>query len=225
MRRSVLLVLGLTAGAVSFTACRDVAVAPTAGSAGVLALDVPPVRYDELAASGSGFSYRVTLDPTRDIVYSDGINSIRIPAGTICDPATSSYGPGTWDAPCAPARQPIELTLTLSAMGGGMVVHFGHDLRFAPSSDPARQVILRSEVPNLLDSSIPTSAYAILWVPTGTQQLVDEGATDPSLATVVDRIDGRLTRRLKHFSGYYVNLGFQQQCDATVDTTCQSTGG
>lgn len=222
MRRSVLLVLGLTAGAAFFTACRDATVAPSAGS---VALDVPRVQYDELAESSSGVTYHVTLDPTRDIVYSDGINSIRIPAGAICDPATSGYGPELWDAPCAPAREPIRLSIKLTAMDGGMVVHFGKDLRFAPTSDRTRQVVLTSDVPNVMDSSLPASAYTILWMPTGTQQLVDEGATDPTLATVVDRVEGRLTRRLKHFSGYYVNLGFQQQCDPAVDSTCQNTGG
>lgn len=223
MRRSVLLVLGLTASTAVFSACRDAAVAP-AGRAGTpVDLQVPSVQFDELATQPKGVTYTVTLDPTRDTRYSDGVNSISIPAGSICDPATSSYGPAYWDAPCAPATAPITLDVTLSRAKGGIIVHFGRDLRFAPTTDRAKQVMLVAEVPSVTSATASASAYSILWVPTGSQSFVDEGATDPSLATVVDRSGGRLLRRLKHFSGYYVNLGYQSQCDPNTGENC--TGG
>lgn len=225
MRRSVLLVLGLTASAAVFSACSDSGVAPSAPSIGVVDLSVPSIQFDELAAAPAGTSYTVTLDPTRDIKYSDGITSIRIPAGSICDPATSSYGPAYWDAPCARATAPIKLTVTLTARDGGLVVHFGRDLRFAPTSDASRQVMLMADVPALKSASVHPAAFTVLWVPTGEQRFVDESVTDPSLATVVDTENGRLLRRLKHFSGYYVNLGYQQQCDPAVDPSCSTTGG
>ncbi|HEU5175313.1 MAG TPA: hypothetical protein VFT96_11210 [Gemmatimonadaceae bacterium] len=222
MRRSVLLVLGLTASAAVFSACRDAAVAPAERAGTPVDLQVPPVQFDELAEQPKGVTYTVTLDPARDIRYSDGVNSISIPAGSICDPA-SSYGPAYWDAPCAPATAPITLAVTLSRANGGIIVHFGRDLRFAPTTDPSKQVTLVAEVPSVASATASAAAYAILWVPTGSTSFVDEGATDPSLATVVDRSSGRLLRRLKHFSGYYVNLGYQAQCDPNTGENC--TGG
>lgn len=220
MRRSVSLVLGLVAGAAFFSACSDVAVAPTENVAPV-ELDVPQVALNEIAASAAGVSFPVTLDPRRDNIYSDGINSLRIPAGTICDPATSSYGPAHWDAPCAPATAPISLQVTLSMLNGRLVLHFGRDLRFAPTSDLAKQVVLVVSAPAVKSTTEPLSAYDILWMPSDQQRFVNEGTVDPALATIVNRAEGRLVRRLKHFSGYYVHLGFDSpDCDPNVDVGC-----
>ncbi len=36
-----------------------------------------------------------------------GEHQIKFPAASICDPATSTYGIGEWDAPCQPLKTPI----------------------------------------------------------------------------------------------------------------------
>lgn len=219
MRRSVLLTVGLFAGAAAFAACRDAAVAPVDRAVPVV-LEAPTVNLNELAASRTGISFWITIDPRRDNLYSDGINSIRIPAGAICDPATSSYGPAYWDAPCTAASAPITMPVRVSLLNQRLVLYFGKDLRFVPTSDPAKQVQLVVSAPKVKTTSEPLSAYDILWIPSSGDTFVDEAKSDPSLATVVLQDQGRIVRRLKHFSGYYVHLGFTSECDPNVDIGC-----
>lgn len=219
MRRSVSLLFGLTAGAVFFAACRDAAVAPVQPLAPV-SLRVPPVSLEELESSSTAKSFSVTIDPTVENLYSDGVNSIRFPANSICDPATSSYGPATWDDPCTPAREVIELPITLSVTNGRLSIEFGRDLRFVPSSDAAGHVVLTVDVPEVATTTESVRRFAIFWVPGGTDTLVDEGASDASLITIVKQSEGLLVRRLKHFSGYNLSLGVYDDCDPNTDPNC-----
>ena len=216
MRRSASLVLGLFAGAAFLSACRDATVAPIDPSP--VDLSVPAITYAELEAEARGITHWVTIDPRRDNVYGDGINAIRIPAGAICDPETTAYGPAYWDAPCTPATAPIAVPITVSALGGGIVVHVGRDMRFAPTADPAKQVTLVVDATRITGSVTP--GWNIVWLPSDAAVFVDEAESDPSLATS-QRADGRLVRRLKHFSGYYAHLGFNSpECDPDVDAGC-----
>ena len=219
MRRSLPLVLGLAAGAALFTACRDSAVAPH-DAASPVRLDVAPVSFAQLASSSDGVQFTVTIDPKRETVYSDGITTVRFPAASICDPATSSYGPGTWDQSCAAATSPISLPVTLSLRNSRLHVEFGRDLRFVPSSDPARHVTLTVNNPAVAYTSESLRRYAIFYVPSGSSTLVDEAATDPSVVTVVRRSEGKVVRRLKHFTGYNVHLGIYDDCEPGVDDGC-----
>src|SRR5262245_16851757 len=54
-------------------------------------------------------SYSFTYDPSKGVTtkLSDKLHTISIPAYGICDPAVSSYGPGTWDQPCTALTTPI----------------------------------------------------------------------------------------------------------------------
>lgn len=223
MRRTVLLALGVSASAAFFAACSDGSLAPQAAQSPV-ELNVPSISFDELQGAPGGASFTVTIDPRRDNVYSDGINSVRFPAGSICDPATSSYGAGTWDQPCAAATAPITLPINVSLRGGRLHLEFGRDLRFAPSADPARHVVLTVANPAVTTTSESLRRFAIFYVPAGTTTLVDEGAADASLVTVVNTTAGTLTRRLKHFSGYNVHLGtWDENCEPGVDAYCYAT--
>jgi hypothetical protein len=219
MRRSVSLVVGLLAGVAVFSACREVTVAPHDVLTPV-ALNVPPVSFSELQGEPAGISFTVTLDPRRDNTYSDGINTVRFPAGSICDPATSGYGPGMWDAPCVSATAPITLPITLSIRGGRLHVEFGRDLRFAPSSDPAKHVVLTVSNPVVSYTSENLRRYAIFYVPTGTSSLLDESLADPSLVTIIKRSEGKVVRRLKHFTGYNLHLGIWTDCMPGIDDGC-----
>ena len=222
MRRSLPVVLGLAAGAALFTACRDSAVAPQ-DAASPVRLDVAPVSFAQLAGSTGGVSVTVTIDPRRETIYSDGINTVRFPAGSICDPATSSYGAGTWDQPCAAATAPISLPITLSLRSSRLHVEFGRDLRFVPSSDPARHVTLTVSNPAVAYTSESLRRYAVFYVPSGSSTLIDEAAADPSVVTVVRRSEGTVVRRLKHFTGYNVHLGIYDDCEPGVDDGCYET--
>lgn len=223
MRRSASLVLGLAAGAAFFAACREAAVAPHDASS-PLVPDVTPVSFSQLSRSTDGVTYTVTIDPRRETVFSDGINTVRFPAGSICDPATSSYGPGTWDQPCAAASSAIALPVTLSLRSNRLHVEFGRDLRFVPTSDPARYVTLTVKNPAVSTTTDDLRRFAIFYVPTGSTQLIDEGATDASLVTVIKRSEGKVVRRLKHFTGYNLHLGIYDDCTPGVDDGCLPMG-
>jgi len=224
MRRSLLLVLGLSAGATLFAACGDLARAPSEPAARPPAvLAVPPIALNG-GHRDTTVSFSVTIDPTVETVYSDGISTIRFPARSICDPATSTYGPSEWDAPCAPATAPITVPVSVVIKGGRMTLHFHKDLRFAPSADPTRQVMLTMNVPAVKESQ-NLRRFAIFWMPTGTMNLVDEARTDPSVVTRVNRSAGQLVRRLKHFSGYNVHLGIYTDCTPYVDDGCVTHEG
>src|SRR5437868_4642731 len=61
------------------------------------------------------------------LIFGDGV-------GSICDPATSSYGPTEWDKPCTPATRPITITAKVWRTALGRVqVDFSPALRFVPT--------------------------------------------------------------------------------------------
>lgn len=211
--------------AAAASACHEAA-APVASEPAVEHV-LAGVSYN--TSAGSTYSFAITVDPTRDNVYSDGTTTVRIPAGSICDPGTSSYGPGTWDSPCTPASSPLRVPVTVRVLSPGRaVLHFGLDMRFVPTSDPARQVTLTVNAPTVKTTTENLRRFAIFWLPTGSDRVVDEAVTDGSLVTVVDRTNGRLIRRLKHFSGYVIRdggvAGTCMDPNASVDDDCVPAG-
>lgn len=152
-----------------------------------------------------------------------GYNAVYFPPDAICEPTTSSYGPGTWDRACQPATRPI----TIRGRAGTGIhergwIRFDDDLRFVPSDDPARWVriymwtaaVQRSR-PS--DAAEREQAYKIFWVPSPGARPVDESLSDPTLATSVMWGTGLVTRRVKHFSGYQVGNGFVDETASGVE--------
>lgn len=144
----------------------------------------------------------ITVDPNQSRTYAFGRNWIHFPEHSICDPATSSYGIGTWDTPCEPLRTPIEIHVKWKHKGGHGYVEFEPELRFVPSSQVSDWVMLAIYDRKPLDSE----DYRILW-DARNGKLIDEAATDPTLRADVDKRDQTVYRRIKHFSGYLVSAG------------------
>jgi hypothetical protein len=102
---------------------------------------------------------------------------------------------------------------------GRTYADFSPDIRFEPS----KSVVISARVPSLRGQEITDALrqeYSLGYtrVVDGIRYLIDEAATDPSLATVFGtdwsgNANGRLSRRLLHFSGYYVRSG--RTCDDT----------
>ena len=139
-----------------------------------------------------------------------GQSWVYIPAGALCNDA-AGYGPELWDTSCTPATGTVSIDVTLTAMNGRPGVEFHKDVRFAPttSSNWRDWVILGLKVQGNLNDQL---GYGILYRPTGSSQWIDESASDPSLRAW--RSFGNVVaRRLKHFSGYNVSLGFQETED------------
>ena len=145
---------------------------------------------------GGTASVTLTISPTTSATFQINAHKVRIVAGSVCDPATSGYGPTLWDAPCTPAIATVTVTAkSWTDANGRPRVSFSPDLRFVPG---------KVNTIWLMDKNAAASQSGVLaWCPTGGTVCVDESETDASLVTNYTS-DGYAYRRLKHFSGYTI---------------------
>jgi len=230
MRRNTLLLL---VGAVSAlaVACRDSVVAPARNAASLSAAASP-----SLSASGSKQNRTllgtIELSPNGG-TYHVGDFDIVMPAGAVCEPATTKYGPRYWDDDCVPTRRNITVNVIAKNQGKNVSVDFQPDLRFRPSAgwvviqtSAYRDLLTSGDVRQLSSTSPFFQNFAILYVPTGGKSRIDEARStgDASVATRVDLRTGLVWRRVKHFSGFLVSAG--QKCDPSLtggDVNCPNT--
>lgn len=150
-------------------------------------------------SSTSNTSADFTVGPNGGVFFV-GNNAVFFPARSICDPATSGYGVGTWDNPCTPATSGIAIHAEVRTLNGRSWVDFSPALRFVPSNDASKWVWMIMYAPGAANAADLTK-YNIFYAPTIGGALVDETVADPTLRTYVDR-SGLSMRRIKHFSGY-----------------------
>jgi hypothetical protein len=148
----------------------------------------------------------LTIDPNVSRTYAFGENWIYFPAHSICDPATSGYGPSLWDARCTPVDKPVSVTVHWSSKGGYGFAHFSPELRFVPADARSvlHWVVLSLHSQKRLHD---LSAYSILYKYDG-GTWVDESLTDPTLRAWLDPLHNSVYRRVKHFSGYMVAAAY-----------------
>ena len=148
-------------------------------------------------------SYSFTYDPARGITtkLSDKYHTISIPAYGVCDPAVSTYGPGEWDEPCTTLTHPITISVKSYSDedGSNPYLDFEPALRFVPS----KATILTFNMKKATVAEGSTINYCVT-----ADMCVNEGLADPSLATFYDG-KGKMSRRIKHFSGYNVAAGIE----------------
>jgi len=157
--------------------------------------------------------FSITIDPSRNTYYyvGDG-NSLNFPAKSLCDVTKSTYGNGEWDKPCTVAIYPVTVNVKawMDKLGHARV-DFDKHLRFVPSSNPANWV-------NLTFGDFQASLdpfFNILYCATTSGACVDESKHDVTLLTVRNPLTGRITRRIKHFSGYNVAAGRGEDMDGS----------
>ena len=232
MRRNTLYLL-VGAVAALAVACRDSAVAPARSATSLSAAASPSL-------SAGGNNQNRTLIGTIELspnggTYHVGDFDIVMPAGAVCDPATTKYGARHWDDDCTPAASSVTVNVIARKQGNDVSVDFQPDLRFRPAAGWV--VIQTSAYSDLLTSSAvrqlsPSSGFfenfSIQYAPTGGGRQINEfrSTGDQSLLTHVDLGTGLVWRRVKHFSGYIVSLG--AKCDPTVtgiDGACQVDDG
>ncbi|HEY4306195.1 MAG TPA: hypothetical protein VGM82_17110 [Gemmatimonadaceae bacterium] len=187
-------------------ACSDVSTSPQTSARSLSA--APAFDY-----SGGG-RFRFGDSKTSFTVTPDGgtfaINrlvNVAFPAGAICDPDQSTYGPTEWDNACVILDHPITIIATTRLTAHGMAVDFQPNLRFSPD----KQVVLSTD---LFASTLKGNRSYFLNTPSGLQSLafyysptlggegVADYVVDSTLVTNVDLENGRVWRRVKHFSGY-----------------------
>jgi hypothetical protein len=202
-------------------ACADSSTSPTTSSvnqdAPVWAPQGPSFGWGDVESytgddkSGSAV---VWLDPSTPTQANlGGGHSFSIPANTICNPSSSSYGKTEWDQPCDVASHPFRVTVRWATVNNTPVISFTPDLRFVPTTDPKQFVVLTMKNSRKLKD---TEFYNIAWYDKSQQAWVNESVTDPTLASWIDKKGNSVSRRLKHFSGYSVVVGF---AETTTDAT------
>lgn len=156
-------------------------------------------------------------------VFFTGNHAVLFPAQSICDPATSSYGPGTWDQPCSPLQSSLRVHAEVRRLNGQTWIDFTPSLRFVPSSNPGKWVWVLMRTPEAVGASGDLSRFNILWAQAIGGTTVDETPLDPTLRTYVDTWQGTTMRRIKHFSGYTSGAG--RSCESSECPVQPSGGG
>lgn len=144
-------------------------------------------------------TYIVTIDPKHANLVHFGLHSLDIPAKAICA-ADSGYGTDSFDRECRAEHDPVTIVAIVRQSADGTPrIDLKPQLRFSPK----RTVTLRLFVQDL--STTTAADLRIMYCPTETTDgCVDESVTDPTLRTHADVEASSLFRRIKHFSGYFV---------------------
>ena len=191
---------GVAFAALALAACSDATSAPAAPETS-LRPEGPRLTVATTSVTTA------VLYPTYDNVYisAEG-HRITIPANSICKVGVSGYGTGTWDKPCATATAPIVFTIkSTTDRAGRPRIDIEPDVRFSPG---------KTVTASFVDAAAAAKFNSLIAYCHGLNgACVDEAKHDPSLQTYTDRATGRVTRRLKHFSGYTVIVGFDGESD------------
>jgi hypothetical protein len=152
----------------------------------------------DLFAGASATTYTVTIEPQRRNVLHFGPHTLDIPANAICD-EQSGYGAEVFELDCRRENRRVTITATVRSTATGIPrIDLMPAMRFSPS----RTVTLTLYVPDLSPASAP---WNILYCATETTDVcVDESLFDATMRTQANFGTSTLFRRIKHFSGYFV---------------------
>jgi hypothetical protein len=193
----------LTLTAMLAAGCSDNTVAPKAAP---VDSTIPGGGATAALTGTDTLRFSFTIDPSQTTFYYLGAgNSITFPAGSLCDPTRSSYGMGECDTWCPVATEPVTVnTKAWLDRLGQPHLDFDRHVRFVPTLNPAGWVML-----TLSDYGSGVNPWSNIAYCQTEQQIscVDESKLDPTVATVTNPITGKLTRRVKHFSGYSLTSG------------------
>lgn len=176
------------------------------------------VTVDHMAPDSTSATFTVTRSGG---TFTMGKHSIKFPGNSICDPAKSSYGIGTWDDRCKILREPITIHAEVRKIDGKEWVDFTPALRFAPE----KEVYIWMYTDQVM-AAAPEKALNILWVPYLGATPVDESLDDPTLVTGYLPQYKIVYRRIKHFSGYMVASGrtLVSETTTTIGETTTTIG-
>ncbi|HEX6600195.1 MAG TPA: hypothetical protein VF034_12800 [Gemmatimonadaceae bacterium] len=188
----------LAAASLMLAACAGEATAPVAPTLRTQERTSPVVPTDAQRALVGVVDgvYTFNIDPTQTQMLKLGASGLYIPANSICELGSSTYGIGTWNDACESQTRPMAITAVVrNAATDHPSVEFQPALRFSPT----KQVWLYMAVTNqaTLDNT------KVLWYCSETT-CMDESQTDSDLVSYVDKEHYMVFRRIKHFSGYVV---------------------
>ena len=226
----------LVVGAIAVTVlgCSDSALSPNRAADRSLAPHGVPTLDVDPALSFSGLKTTTITLTSAGGTYSigNGLFEVKIPSNSVCDPALSTYGDGTWDSPCTllASGHSLSVTVTYGFTSANIpVFDVSPGVRFTPNAvvTLGTMVYASAIVANL--DYFTANPQALHYF--GMYYTTDLGATahtdagkDNSLITHVNLSNGYVWRRVKHFSGYNVLSGLP--CDPSPDDpNCIDDGG
>jgi hypothetical protein len=202
----------------ALAACSDMAMAPQQPTVAAPSNLTGPANgrgSTQDLTPGDTLHFTITIDPNRSGSYDLGNgHSVYFPAGAVCDPAKSTYGPTEWDQKCFKLNYNLTLQVTAWIDANGHPFEdFSPSVRFAPATKPSDYVIL-----SLTDREASVDpSMNILYCAAPGQPCTNEALSDPTLVTNHDPVTGKVWRRIKHFSGYNVAAG-----DDSIDPSSMS---
>jgi len=224
-------ILGAAALALLSLSCGESSTSPSASRVLNPAGGKPSLDYNSGAPFGGVRTTSFTVTSDGGTFQIGGLYALAFPANSICDPATSSYGPGTWDDPCTTLAddQSVTITATLAFTNSGLTIDFSPALRFNPNT---KVLIATNVYANAITSHAdyfaanPSALHTlgIYYSPRLDAAAKTDAGFDRSLVTHVNLNTGIVWRRIKHFSGYNVFTGLP--CDPSPDDPdCIDDGG
>jgi hypothetical protein len=218
MRPPARLILSGAALLVVASCVNDTAVAPSLsappiiGSPALAALAIPTSTDFVIPVAGG------------QVAVLGGTYNLDVPANAVCDPnaqdSQAGYAAGDWDAPCTPASADIAVHATLKWSHNRLWVDFSPALRFVPTqivtistdvmSAGVRYYAGQDAAGNVFDNSNGRSRkWGIMYAGEIDGNPVDDSRLDPSSQTRVDFATGKISRRVRHFSGYNILTGLE----------------
>lgn len=147
-----------------------------------------------------------------------GLYTLDIPANAVCDPsapgARDLYAAGAWDAPCTTATTDIKVHATLQWSHNRLWADFSPSLRFDPNQVVTISTNLMAPIvryyadgDNRDISNGRSRKWGIFFASAINGKPVDDSRADGSLRTTINFATGKISRRIKHFTGYNIATG------------------
>jgi hypothetical protein len=193
MAPSRLLAVVISCGMLAACAAGDVlpTAAPDNGALSAVASSASKAPAPTMVSDSAQYTF--TIQPNTSYDLQMGMHRLTIPAGAICDIASSGYGAATWDTSCASSSTPVQIIAHVHGTTSGYpAIEFEPALRFSPKSDVVLYMYMRRPRQT-------ASNWQILYCATTISCVQEDLPTSYNSATKI------LFRRIKHFSGYMVS--------------------
>ena len=199
MARSRISKLSLLAAAALLAGCAGEVSAPKTASPALLQRSAPlaPRSAQRALLDAVDGTYTFTIDPSQPQTLQLGASYLDVPANSVCELATSSYGSDHWNEDCTPETAPVTITAIIR---NAATLHPSVEFQPAMRFNPANNVML------YLYLTDPASALAannsVKYC--NSAGCVDESVADSTLQSYIDVPNNVVFRRIKHFSGYII---------------------
>jgi len=158
-----------------------------------------------------------------------GMYRLKFPANAVCDPnaqdSRDGYATANWDAPCTTLGSDLAVHATLKWSHERLWIDVSPGLRFSPdavvtiSTDIMSPLVEYFSADGQDASGGLSNTWGIAYEPAIDAIPLNDSKDDRSVSTKINFTTGRITRRIKHFSGYSVVTGLYG-CTVGEDPYC-----